>query len=46
MVLIRHGNRSTTVYETEKLYEYFFGEATVFCDNIEAKKKFSEDINI
>lgn len=28
----------------EKLYEYLFGEATAFCNHIEAKRKFSEAI--
>lgn len=28
----------------EKLYEYLFGEATDFCNHIEAKRKFSEAI--
>ena len=26
--------------ELEKLYEYLFGEATAFCNHIEAKRKF------
>ena len=30
----------------EKLYEYLFGEATAFCNHIEAKRKFSEAIKI
>ena len=32
--------------ELEKLYEYLFGEATVFYDHIEAKRKFLEAIKI
>ena len=32
--------------ELEKLYEYLFGEATVFYDHIEAKRKFLESIKI
>ena len=30
----------------EKLYEYLFGEATAFCNRIEAKRKFSEAVKI
>ena len=30
--------------EMEKLYEYLFGEATGFCDHIEAERKFLEAI--
>lgn len=32
--------------ELEKLNEYLFGETTVFCDHIEAERKFLEAIKI